>query len=66
MKETRNNTKKKIVPDIDLIKICSCQSEGKLKEIISFLRHSVNEEESELPDGQQEMQAQKAEETPLE
>lgn len=66
MKETRNNTKKKIVLDIDLIKICSYQTDGKLKEIISFLRRSVNEEESGLPDGQQEMQAQKAEETPLE
>lgn len=66
MKETCNNTKKKIVPDIDLIKICSCQTEGKLKEIISFLRRSVNEEESRLPDDHQEMQAQKAGETPLE
>jgi len=66
MKEIYNNKTKKIISDIELIKLCSCQTEEKFKEIISFIRHFVNVKELVLLDDQQEMQAQKAEGTPPE
>ncbi|RCL01007.1 MAG: hypothetical protein JSC188_000748 [Candidatus Tokpelaia sp. JSC188] len=62
MKETHSDKTKKITSDIDLIKLCSCQTEEKFKEIVSFIRHSVNAEKSKLLDDPREKQVQKVEE----